>query len=198
MTCCVFVRGHLFCSRNDLTCQPCQCVALLSSMVGRMLPCGWQQTQTVYFVCTGKRLRLGSPFLFSQWKGEIDGYHLCGIALFERYQTFHRHHWILSWANKHTNTHSNRVFHFVLNFLFALRQRGGGVFSCAHLRHSCWLMCNHAFLIQWFKCISEQTIKKTCVLIGHNSKFRAVSYLVITSWEEFSSSEELLASSYEC
>lgn len=89
-----------------MTCQRCQCVALLSSMVGHMLPCGWQQTQAVYFACTAKRLRLGSPFLFSQWKGEIDGYHLCAEALFERYQTFHRHHWILFWANKHMCTHS--------------------------------------------------------------------------------------------
>lgn len=128
-----------------MTCQRCQCVALLSSMVGHMLPCGWQQTQAVYFACTAKRLRLGSPFLFSQWKGEIDGYHLCAEALFERYQTFHRHHWILFWANKHMCTHSraqkNEMCFFHLSSIFRFccrhaRGRGGGwsVFLCTHLR----------------------------------------------------------------
>lgn len=185
-----------FCSFSNLTWEPCQHVALLTAVVGHMLPCGWQQTQTVYFVCTAKLLRLGSPFLFSQWKGEIDRYHLCGTALFERYQTFHRHHWILSWANKHTRTHTHTES-FILSsiFYFCCRQgEGWGMsFSCAHLRHICWFMCNHAFLLQWLKCIDEQMIK-----------LRAALYYVTTSWEEvwYSKhtpplSEELLAFSYE-
>lgn len=122
----VFHQRASFSSRNDRTCQPCKCVALLSSVVGHTLPHCWQQTQTVCFVCTAKRLRLGSPFLFSQWKGEIDGYHLCGIALFEKYQPFfYRHHWVLSWTNKHTYTHCPSLCP-----QFAL------CFSCTHLGHS--------------------------------------------------------------
>lgn len=126
-----------------MTCQRCQCVALLSTMVGHMLPCGWQQTQAVYFACTAKRLRLGSPFLFSQWKGEIDGYHLCAEALFERYQTFHRHHWSLFWANKHMCTHSRTQKMKCVSFIcpqfsiFAVgtREEGvEGVFLWTHLR----------------------------------------------------------------
>lgn len=98
-----FPSEGIFLESHDWTCQPCRCVALLSSVVGHMLFVVDSETQTTaYFVCTTKRLRLGSPFLFSQWKGEIDGYHLQSIALFERYPTFHRHHWIPSWANKPT------------------------------------------------------------------------------------------------
>lgn len=115
---CCFHQRASFCGPNDLTCQLCQWVALLSSMVGHMIPCGWQQTQTVYFACTAKRLRLGSPFLFSQWKEEIDGYHLCGIALFERYQPFRSHHRILYWANKHTSIQKNVCVHFISSFIF--------------------------------------------------------------------------------
>lgn len=157
----LFSSEGIFCSRNDLTCQPLSvCGAVVFRGGTRAYPRGWQQT--VYFVCTAKRLRLGSPFLFSQWKGEIDGYHLRGIALFERYQTFHRHHWILSWANKHTYTHSHRVFHFVRNFLFAVGRREGrgwDVFSFAHLRHSCWFMCN---------LVHTRWTNDCRALIGHN------------------------------
>lgn len=82
----------------------------------------------VYFVCVAKRLRLRSPFLFSQWKGEIDGYHLCGAALFGRYQTFFTGIAAFFPEQMITHTHTGKDFHFVLNvFLFFF------VFFCCQL-----------------------------------------------------------------
>lgn len=89
-------------------------------------PCARRQTQTVYFVCAAKRLRLGSPFLFSQWKGEIDGYHLCGIALFERYQIFSKAS-LDSSLSKHPNINTlshtlSCVFHVVPQFSVQMKR----------------------------------------------------------------------------
>lgn len=180
----VFIRGHLFVPAviwlvSAVSVWRC-CLPWWGG--AHALPCGWQQTQTVYFACTAKRLRLGSPFLFSQWKGEIDGYHLCATALFERYQTFHRHHWILSWANKHTCTHSraheNEMCFFHLSSIFSffavgtgkgVGGVGGHVSLCAHLRqlHIHAPPCNPPTMIKVFpnKVIREQVRR---AFIGHN------------------------------
>ena len=73
----------------------------------------------VYFVCVTKRLRLRSPFLFSQWKGEIDGYHLCGAALFGRYQTFFTGIAAFFPEQMITHTHTGNDS-FILSWMFFL------------------------------------------------------------------------------
>ena len=73
----------------------------------------------VYFVCVTKRLRLRSPFLFSQWKGEIDGYHLCAAALFGRYQTFFTGIAAFFPEQMITRTHTSKDS-FILSWMFFL------------------------------------------------------------------------------
>lgn len=125
----------------------------------------------VYFVCVAKRLRLRSPFLFSQWKGEIDGYHLCGAALFGRYQTFFTGIAAFFPEQMITHTHTGKdsfilswMFFCFFLFFFAAS------FSSPHLRHSCWCMCTHAFLHIWKKDF------KKCVRTGYSLQLRAALY----------------------